>query len=101
MAVHTFVVPTRVLSGPGAVAEIGPTLSAEGHKRILIVTDEGIVNAGLLAPVTRSLQGADVAADCFRSGKSRPGRKHRRGGCRGLSSRRLRWAAGSWRRQFA
>ena len=46
MAVHTFVVPTRVLSGPGAVAEIGPTLSAEGHKSILIVTDEGIVNAG-------------------------------------------------------
>ena len=45
MAVHTFVVPTRVLSGPSAVAEIGPTLSAEGHKSILIVTDEGIVNA--------------------------------------------------------
>ena len=65
MAVHTFVVPTRVLSGPGAVAEIGPTLSAEGQKSILIVTDEGIVNAGLLAPVTRSLQGADVAATVF------------------------------------
>ena len=32
MAVQTFVVPTRVISGNGAVAEIGPTLAAEGHQ---------------------------------------------------------------------
>ncbi len=60
MAVHSFAVTTRVLSGSGAVAEIGPTLAAQGHKGVLVVTDQGIVSAGLLPPVTQSLQDSDV-----------------------------------------
>ena len=72
MAVQTFVVPTRVISGNGAVAEIGPTLAAQDHKGVLVVTDQGIVNAGLLAPVTRSLQESGVAATVFAEVKADP-----------------------------
>ena len=72
MAVHSFAVTTRVLSGAGAVAEIGPTLAAQDHKNILIVTDQGIVGAGLLAPVTQSLQDAGVAASVFADVKADP-----------------------------
>ena len=72
MAVQTFVVPTRVISGNGAVAEIGPTLAAQDHKGVLVVTDQGIVNAGLLPPVTRSLQESGVAATVFAEVKADP-----------------------------
>ena len=65
MAVHTFAVTTRVHSGAEAVAAIGPTLAAQGHKSVLIVTDQGIVRAGLLAPVTDSLREAGVSAAVF------------------------------------
>jgi alcohol dehydrogenase class IV len=65
MAVHTFAVSTRVFSGAGAVAEIGPILAAQDHASILVVTDQGIVNAGLLAPVTRALQDAGIAVTVF------------------------------------
>ncbi|MDE2817328.1 MAG: iron-containing alcohol dehydrogenase [Chloroflexota bacterium] len=65
MAVHTFAVTTRVHSGPGAVAEIGPTLTAQDHKSVLVVTDQGIVRAGLLTPVTDSLHEAGVSAAVF------------------------------------
>ena len=66
MAVHSFAVATRILSGAGAVAEVGPTLAAEGHNHLLVVTDQGIVNAGLLAPVERSLrEAAGLAATIF------------------------------------
>jgi alcohol dehydrogenase class IV len=72
MAVHSFAVTTRVLSGAGAVAEIGPTLAAQDHKNILIVTDQGIVGAGLLAPVTQSVQDAGVAVSVFADVKADP-----------------------------
>lgn len=65
MAVHSFAVTTRVHSGPGAVAEIGPTLAAKDHKSVLLVTDQGIVRAGLLAPVSDSLREAGVSAAVF------------------------------------
>ncbi len=72
MAVQTFVVPTKVISGNGAVAEIGPTLAAQDHKGVLVVTDQGIVNAGLLAPVTQSLRDAGVANTVFAEVKADP-----------------------------
>ncbi len=72
MAVHAFQVSTRILSGPGAVAEIGPTLSAQGHRNVLVVTDKGIVSAGLIAPVTESLQAAGVAASVFQDVRADP-----------------------------
>ena len=72
MAVHAFQVATKVLSGAGAVAEIGPLLAAQGHKNVLVVTDRGIMNAGLLAPVTQSLQAAGVSASVFQDVQADP-----------------------------
>ncbi|MCY4437893.1 MAG: iron-containing alcohol dehydrogenase [Chloroflexi bacterium] len=65
MAVHAFQVSTQVLSGTGTIAEIGPALAAQNHTCVLVVTDQGIVNAGLLAPVTQSLQDAGIAHAIF------------------------------------
>ena len=94
MAVQTFVVPTRVISGNGAVAEIGPTLAAEGHQGVLVVTDQGIVNAGLLAPVTQSLRDAGVGHTVFAEVKADPEESiveavvaaYHAAGCDGLSA---------------
>ena len=72
MAVHAFQVATKVLSGAGAVAEIGPLLASQGHKSVLVVTDQGIVSAGLLAPVTESLQAAGVSASVFQDVQADP-----------------------------
>ncbi len=92
MAVHAFQVSTEVRSGPGAAAEVGPALSARRHRNILVVTDEGIVSAGLVAPVTRSLQAAGVAATVFKDVEPDPEERiveavveaYRGGGCDGL-----------------
>ena len=92
MPVHNFAVPTRILSGSGAVAEIGPTLAAERHKHLLVVTDQGILKAGLLAPVERSLREAGIAATTFADVKADPEESiveavvaaYRTAGCDGL-----------------
>ena len=72
MAVHTFAVTTRVHSGAGAVAAIGPTLAAQDHESVLVVTDQGIVRAGLLTPVSDSLREAGVSAAVFDEVKPDP-----------------------------
>ncbi len=72
MPVHAFQVATKVLSGAEVVAEIGPLLASQGHTSILVVTDQGIVSAGLLAPVTESLQAAGVSASVFQDVQADP-----------------------------
>ena len=46
--VATFTFPIRIRFGEGAVAELAPELNRLGVRRPLIVTDPGIVAAGLL-----------------------------------------------------
>lgn len=50
----------RILMGPGAAANIAQEVRALGAARALIVTDPGIVQAGLLSPVTQSLHEARI-----------------------------------------
>ncbi|HLK39399.1 MAG TPA: aldehyde dehydrogenase family protein [Polyangiaceae bacterium] len=52
---------TRVLSGPGAVARLHAELEAMGKRRALVVTDSGVVGAGLLGRL-REVLGTRVAA---------------------------------------
>jgi alcohol dehydrogenase class IV len=63
MTIHQFSFPTRIQSGPGAVALVGEALIEAGKKRPLIVTDRGLAP---LAPVTSTRErlaaaGLDVA----------------------------------------
>lgn len=56
-----FTWPTRVLCGRGALEAVGPQAAALGS-RAVIVTDAGVVQAGLVEPVASALQNAGVPA---------------------------------------
>jgi len=55
----------RILMGPGCSAQIGLEAKALKGKKVLIVTDPGIVRAGLLKPVEESLQQAGFPCSVF------------------------------------
>jgi acyl-CoA reductase-like NAD-dependent aldehyde dehydrogenase/alcohol dehydrogenase class IV len=51
---------TRIVSGPGSLARLSSELEALGKKRVLVVTDAGVVKAGLFARAREAL-GARIA----------------------------------------
>jgi alcohol dehydrogenase class IV len=65
MATTIWSFPTRILFGVGAVREVGAEAARLGAKRALIVTDHGVVRAGMVAPVEVSLREAGVEPAVF------------------------------------
>ncbi len=57
--------PTRILFGVGSVKSVGEEARAAGITRALIVTDPGVVRAGLCGPVEESLRNAGIAEALF------------------------------------
>src|SRR5262249_62046122 len=60
---------TRVVFGPGSVSRVGELAREIGARRVLVVTDPGIVTAGHAARVEHALQAAGLGAvvyDCVR-----------------------------------
>ncbi|HQL02496.1 MAG TPA: iron-containing alcohol dehydrogenase, partial [Synergistales bacterium] len=57
MSSFDFILPTRISFGLGVSGELGRELEALGAKKVLIVTDKGIIKAGLLDRVAKSLEG--------------------------------------------
>jgi alcohol dehydrogenase class IV len=57
--------PTRIVHGRGAIQELPNELKRAGAKRPLLVTDKGIVQAGLLRSVTPLLEQAGVPVAVF------------------------------------
>ncbi|OPL08923.1 MAG: alcohol dehydrogenase [delta proteobacterium ML8_F1] len=53
-----FVLPSRIRFGRGVVRELPEVLNAMKIKKIMIVTDPGILAAGILEPILRALQDA-------------------------------------------
>ena len=72
--------PTRVLFGIGAVAETGNEVKRLGAARALIVTDKGVVGAGLVAPVEQALASAGIGMATFAAVDSNPVEKNVREG---------------------
>jgi alcohol dehydrogenase class IV len=64
--------PTRIVFGEGAIERLGEEARAAGGSRALIVTDAGVAQAGLLAPVEKALAAADVAFEVFTGISSNP-----------------------------
>ncbi len=60
MPIRSFEIPTVMKHGLGAIASLADEARALGMKRPLIVTDPGIVKAGLLERATRPLQAAHL-----------------------------------------
>ncbi len=61
----TFQTTRSVLAEPGASARIGELARALGCRSILLVSDSGIVGAGLLAPALENLRESDVGVTMF------------------------------------
>lgn len=85
--------PTRIVLGPGALARLPAQLARLGISRPLVVTDAGVVKAGLAARLHAVLEAAGVrAAARFEGVQPNPTDRDateglaafRRGGCDGL-----------------
>jgi alcohol dehydrogenase class IV len=55
----------RIVMGPGAVAGLGQEVRDLGATNCLVVTDKGIIDAGLMEPVEASLKAAKVKYQVF------------------------------------
>lgn len=64
--------PTRVLFGAGAVERVGPEAARLGAKRAFIVSDEGVVAAGMVETVATILGTAGVAHSVYSGISSNP-----------------------------
>jgi choline dehydrogenase len=63
--IRSFVIPTIMKHGLGAIATLADEAKALGMKRPLIVTDPGIVKAGLLERATAPLKAANMGYAVF------------------------------------
>ena len=70
--VSTFSVPTRIVFGEGASAEAGRELAALGARRVLVVTDQGLVRAGLVQPICGQLEAAGLGHAAFTDVEANP-----------------------------
>ena len=57
---RSFEVPTVVKHAPGAITLLADQAKALGCKRPLLVTDKGLVNAGLVAEAAKALKAGNV-----------------------------------------
>jgi 4-hydroxybutyrate dehydrogenase len=57
--------PTRIVHGRGAIRELPQELGRVGAKTVLLVTDKGILQAGLLGPVTALLDRTGIRHAVF------------------------------------
>lgn len=63
--VHVFYSPHKILFGLNVVRSLGSEVVSLGGRKPLVVTDLGVVEAGLLEPVTKSLEEASVSYVVF------------------------------------
>ncbi|UCD78940.1 MAG: iron-containing alcohol dehydrogenase [Desulfobacterales bacterium] len=70
--IFEFKLPTRILFGVNLVDSLGEEVKALGIKRVLLVTDKGVVNAGLLERVTHALDASAIDYAIFDSVEANP-----------------------------
>lgn len=68
--------PTEIHFGLGAVQNVGQALKERGAAKVLVVTDPGVRKAGLVDPVTASLEAVGVAAAVFDGLAGNPLERH-------------------------
>ncbi len=72
MTVYDFYAPAKIVAGPGSVTRVAGEIQALGGSRVLIVTDQGIVRAGLLDPLQQSLVKGGVETAVYDRVKPNP-----------------------------
>jgi alcohol dehydrogenase class IV len=63
--IDVFRIPTRIIFGRGVALTVATPLQQVGAKRVLVVTDRGVRNAGLVAPIEERLGDAGFAYDVY------------------------------------
>ena len=63
--IDTFRIPTRIQFGRGVALTLAEPLRQVGAKKVLIVTDPGVVKAGLVAPLEEKLREAGIAYEIY------------------------------------
>jgi alcohol dehydrogenase class IV len=63
--ISTFLSPNKIMLGVGAAREIGVECKALGGKRALIITDPGVVAAGLIEGIQESLESEGIRIGIF------------------------------------
>ena len=86
--VRTVDVPTRIVHGPGAIAKLGELLAELGVERPFLVTDKGVVAAGLAETAVAHLDDLVVFDDVYANPDielvGRASAQYREEGCDGL-----------------
>ncbi|MCL4708551.1 iron-containing alcohol dehydrogenase [bacterium] len=70
--ITSFSFPTKIIFGPGAIAQLGAALTELGGIRPLVVTDKGIVASGIIKQVTVPLKKNGVEFSLFDNVTSNP-----------------------------
>jgi alcohol dehydrogenase class IV len=65
MALVRWSFPTTIVFGPGALAALPDHVRKNGGTRVLVVTDPGVVRAGIAAKVTSQLEAAKIPCAVF------------------------------------
>jgi alcohol dehydrogenase class IV len=68
----TFHSAGQLLFGRGAVGQLGEIAQSLGARRLLVITDKTLVNAGLVEQVRAPLAAAGVSVDVFDGGEPEP-----------------------------
>src|SRR5262245_37823390 len=72
MAFTVWSYPTRILFGAGSAAETGREVKNFVPRRVLLVTDAGVVEAGLTRAVEASLAASGIESRTFSALSSNP-----------------------------
>ena len=67
-----YYIPTRIHFGPGRSKLVGKVIKEWGRNKALIVTDQGVISAGLLKIITGSLEKEGIRFEIFSEVKSNP-----------------------------
>jgi len=63
--INVFSAPNKIIFGVGAANQVGKEVKILGGKKALIVTDNGVVKAGLLKGIQESLQADNIQTNIF------------------------------------
>ena len=63
--IDVFRIPTRILFGRGVSQRVAEPLQQLGAKRVLVVTDPGVIKVGLVEPVLERLREAKIAYEIY------------------------------------
>jgi alcohol dehydrogenase len=76
MPLFDFQLPTRIVFGPGSLSELGAAAASLITKRVLVVSDPGIVAAGHAPRGIESLRAAGLTVELFQGVAENPTTKH-------------------------